>query len=749
MEQYCAESEYCCLCDLSFSCVSDLTCHLESFQHLSGLVQQKLLTGKYRAVLLHLVNEYQRNKELLQDECCENCVDLETFACHLVCPVKQSVIQSSLSASGCQDQPIAASTDDPSASETLVEASGNSPNPCNDRTGCTEFSERYPLRNRIAGASLSESGERPRKRVQSREVVGAKVAKKTRMQTNSSEAVDSEGNQFVATQDVVEDSNRSCEVESMLPRHNRNHSCYEVRTIVTNDVVTNVISIGAKSDSNLSTAVISDCSNSLNEVIPDTDVKSAVEDLNTIDVESEYAGLVFEEVVEQKYEADEEDDNSQNQENQQQSEQSSTIKPEPNEENILDNNHNLTNQNSINICVEKITSLAASQTHVAISESESFQQLPEEQDILISNLAMPFTATLDFFASKSVKEIEERCRFSIYQCSSCKSLMQNVIEIESHFKSEKHREFCAQNVSLVQQLRLNCLVCDGRQVVGDLQFEQHRNSEPHRKALRDFAFRATTKTETTLKNLNSLKCENGQLQPYLSSLNKNAKMLCCKIENLMNLARYLLMFNRNSEQALNLHPCDRSEVISNPDLKKFWNEGLSYILPYSLKKFRGLFLCSACGLVSSNLHTFVLHAVTDLRHLMKCSFKSQLFCCLTCPSLHHFHSYTSFFQSPLTNNCVTKKPYSCISLEPPIMTHTESLVAALETKNDAVKLTDYTGKFHCMTCIHNQVFDNLFAVYEHLDSTKHSSQNSAVSIKCGCCRKTWTSLVALITHLIV
>ncbi|XP_075254471.1 uncharacterized protein LOC142345907 [Convolutriloba macropyga] len=355
----------------------------------------------------------------------------------------------------------------------------------------------------------------------------------------------------------------------------------------------------------------------------------------------------------------------------------------------------------------------------------------------------PFKGTREIFASTNMSSVEKHCNFFIYQCLACKALINNERNFVEHFESSEHKQNCySEKQENSGIMSIACLLCDNRLLSGDDLINKHRSSEKHRKELRKMAFSMSGNFESLCEELLNLRGENSNLQPTLQSIVQFSCTLTKKIEFISVLARLIVMASRDLSSNFDL--CIFNKRLS-PELQKIWDQGCLYLLPQSLRKFRGMFLCTICSAASSDLFNFVQHAVLDLEHLRQSSFKPPMTCCFSCDELHHFQNFEGLFSISKSKHHKSKNQFDCIRTEESKL-RKETKLQKLLYKNGTLKLNSFLCCLVCLSCPSLSKLHNLFEVYQHLTSSNHLGSTYSICVECHDCKCSFYSFSAAVGH---
>lgn len=294
----------------------------------------------------------------------------------------------------------------------------------------------------------------------------------------------------------------------------------------------------------------------------------------------------------------------------------------------------------------------------------------------------------------SSHQTEDSYAFYIYQCSTCKALIYTS-NVESHFSSVRHLK----SVVCIgvpekgsKKIEVNCLACNVL-IKGASQLVRHRESEDHRIALVSMS---ENPRKEILDNLELLKKEvktNLDLQPQLQSLRSSAFIFTLKFNRLFHLYKLIAIFHKDSNSICDFFPDEKLKLI--PELNFYLEHANKNLIPETFAVFKGIFMCSICGLLFGNLFTLASHVLVELNHVMKSSFKSPSISCLLCEKIHNIASLNLLLQTHRKIDLSTGAKSQCILAGeiPPESTMIE--VSKHLESTSSLDLKEFTGSYRC------------------------------------------------------
>ena len=337
--------------------------------------------------------------------------------------------------------------------------------------------------------------------------------------------------------------------------------------------------------------------------------------------------------------------------------------------------------------------------------------------------------------------------FFIYQCSSCKALL-DFVNIEAHFSSEFHQSFVVQVRSPDKETKefvVNCLPCNVR-IKGAAQLVRHRESEEHCSILMNLA---ENRRKIILDILGQLKQDekmNYDLQPQLDSLRSFGHAFGAKFNNLFYLYKLLAMFHRDSNSRVDVFPDRKIKLI--PELNFYLNQGNKNLVPQTFKTFKGLFMCTSCGLLFGNLFSLTHHILGDMNHIIKCCFKSPLISCLLCEKMHNVVSLSVLLQVHRKIDLTSGAKSQCVWPESISSEIDVSQISKQLESKSSIDLKQSVGSYRCNLCSNEKTNDSIFEAYQHVCSEHSSSvfSGAITSMKCLCCYQNFSSFSFLLRH---
>ena len=299
--------------------------------------------------------------------------------------------------------------------------------------------------------------------------------------------------------------------------------------------------------------------------------------------------------------------------------------------------------------------------------------------------------------------LERNCNFFIYQCTSCVTLLHDQEGLKQHLQSERHVE-ASSSSPRGNQAELFCLPCGKHFLLSS----NHKYSRAHYDTVRSMANSPRKCALELLRVLADLQHRNSELQPTMTSLRSFTSVLNIKMDKICLLAKLVVMFSKEVDMTEDFCVRDlQSELELIPQLRQFWERACQGLLPYfSLKKFKGLFLCGVCRGVFSNLYTFLSHSWTSVNHWIHSAFHSSTSFCLSCPSLHRLRNH----------NTVSSALRDCITVEQPDLNPNRG---SQPDQNvllcvNGVKLHELKGQFDCVS--RGKSFPDMLQLHQPLTS---------------------------------
>ena len=387
-------------------------------------------------------------------------------------------------------------------------------------------------------------------------------------------------------------------------------------------------------------------------------------------------------------------------------------------------------------------------SHVSgLSESILMECLP--LSLVKSQTAVDIDTLPDF-------KLDKECNFAIYQCSTCKCLInRKSFDVLQHFGSPAHVDFVQglDNSVAPSQYHMVCLVCD--LAVRDCQL--HKLNSSHLQKVRSLMKNNfATKILEIAERINVLK-QWDPIRASFTSFNKHAKQLDDLMYHQFDIAKHIMMnlIDRKQDYLPKVSATVEETV---PGLKNFWDCLLKDILPESLRQFKSLFLCSICGCVFANYYDLVHHTICNLNHMALSSFSHlyQGVFCLACDKPHYgsrgCQEFVRYSQKRKYSNS-SKVRFNCVKVDQSQFTESTLKLVTFVEKRTCVDLKGIHGRFLCTSCPTCEPMSNLFEVHKHVILSQHlKSEGARVTlalIRCGCCGESFSAFKSLLSHCVL